>query len=171
VSLRLAVLGVIALGGVACSGLSSRSSEPAEPNAELGKLKPTQVGRYKVGLELVPEPPPLGELFRVQAQVTLKDGTPLETGVVTLDARMPAHDHGMETRPRVREGECTPTATDDADSDDSDDTDVPARRCRHPGGTYIADGFKFHMSGDWTVLVSIDGPAGPDTTTFVYRMP
>ena len=52
---------------------------------------------------------------------------------------------------------------------DSDDTD--SRSCRHPGGTYVADGFKFHMSGAWTLLVEVDGPAGPDATDFVYVMP
>ena len=155
--MRLASLALALL--LALSGCSRPTLDTAS-NRTFGQPKRTQVGRYQVGLRLVPDPPPLGELFRVEADVALKDGTPLETAVVTLNARMPEHAHGMETRPRVREGTCTR---------DSDDTD--SRSCRHPGGTYVADGFKFHMSGAWTLLVEVDGPAGPDATDFVYVMP
>lgn len=151
-----------ALPGLLVLAACSSPRAPAERNwdPDYGATKPTQVGRYRVGLTLEPAPPPLGELFRTRAAVTLEDGTPVETGVVKLDARMPQHDHGMETRPRVREGVCEVKDTDSSD-----------RRCRHPGGVYVADGFKFHMSGDWTVTVEIDGPAGPDSTDFVVTMP
>lgn len=140
---------------------------PAEQNRNFGAEKPTQVGRYLVTLAFEPDPPVLGELFEVDARVALPDGLPLETGKVTLDARMPQHEHGMETRPIVDEGACTEVPPDsDADSD------APAnRKCRHPDGRYRAKGFKFHMSGKWTVLVNVDGPGGPDSTTFIYRMP
>jgi len=112
-----------------------------------------------VALSIDPDPPTLGELFVVHADVKLPDGLAVETGRVTLDARMPQHEHGMETRPVVREGVC------------KQEPDSEERTCRHPSGRYTADGFKFHMSGKWTFLVSVDGPGGPDSTTFVYRMP
>ena len=129
-------------------------SKPGETEPGFGAVQSTQVGRYRVGLDFQPDPPPLGELFTVTTSVAMPDGTPLETGVVPLDARMPQHDHGMETRPRVRAGDC---------DDDG--------KCRHPGGRYVTDGFKFHMSGAWTVLMTVDGPGGPDSTSFVYEMP
>ena len=151
-------LALVVLPG-ACTGAAPRPADPTEFNAGFGEARPTQVGRYRIALQLEPDPPPLGELFQVHAVVTLDDGTPVETGKLSLNARMPKHDHGMETLPKVRPGACV-TA----------DTDAPPV-CRHPGGRYTADGFKFHMGGDWTVMVDVDGPAGPDSTTFVYRMP
>ena len=119
----------------------------------IGEPRSTQVGRYLVQLDLDPEPPPLGELFRVHATVTLPDGRAVETANVNVDARMPQHEHGMETRPRLRTGEC-----------------AEEQPCRHANGLYIFDGFKFHMGGNWTFLIEIEGPAGPDSTSLVYRV-
>lgn len=198
------LLTVMLLGGAACTG-STSSSVPAP----LDEPRATQVGRYRVSLDLEPDPPKLGELFRVQARVTLPDGRPVETAKVVLDARMPQHEHGMETRPRLREGVCAGAADPGTEAmvsseatkvsspagggDDTSvaartarstaDTDVPAHRaadappdaaegsdrlCRHPEGRYIFDGFKFHMAGEWTMLIQIDGPAGPDSTSMRY---
>jgi hypothetical protein len=112
----------------------------------------TQVGRYRVALALDPDPPRLGELFRVSATVRYPDGRVIENAKVTVDARMPQHEHGMETRPRLRQGRC------DGDS------------CVHEDGVYLFDGFKFHMVGDWTFLIDVEGPRGPDSTSMIYRM-
>jgi hypothetical protein len=148
-------IGAVALGVLgACTGTAEQPGTSSQAGPVFGTPQLTQVGRYRVGVAFEPDPPPMGELFTATATVMLPDGTPLETGVVTLDARMPQHDHGMETRPRVREGDCDPEGA-----------------CRHPDGVYVADGFKFHMSGDWTVLLTVDGPRGPDSTSFVFRMP
>lgn len=132
--------------------LLSGCTTSSATSASVGEFRRTQVGRYQVKLELEPEPPPLGELFRVRATVTLRDGRPVETAKVEVDAQMPQHEHGMETRPRLRPGEC-----------DAED------RCKFPDGIYIFDGFKFHMSGDWTLLVHVEGPRGPDSTSLIYR--
>ena len=154
---------LVALWGVACAGRTT--SDPAAPTVS-SLDRTTQVGRYRVALTLDPEPPRLGELFRVQARVTLPDGRPVETAKVQIDARMPQHDHGMETRPRLRAGACE--ADTDAPSDTDTDTDAP-RVCRHPDGRYVFDGFKFHMAGAWTILVQVEGPRGPDSTSIVYE--
>ncbi len=169
-----AMLALVALPMAACTGSAPTRPDPVVANADFGQVKPTQSGRYRVGLALEPDPPPLGELFSVRATITLPDGTPLQNAVVTLDARMPQHDHGMETRPRVRPGVCgdTDAPAAGASAAGDDDTDAAeAAPCLHPGGIYRADGFKFHMGGAWTVLVTVDGPKGPDSTSFVYEMP
>ena len=147
------------LGG--CTG-QPQAVPDEEPVRPASYERRTQVGRYSVSVRLMPDPPVLGELFQVQATVwDNRLEKPLETGVVTLDARMPQHDHGMETRPRVRPGVCP-----------EGDTDPPSpTRCPHPDGVYVADGFKFHMSGDWTLMVGVDGPSGQDSTTIVVNQP
>lgn len=196
---------ILVVGSLACTG-----STPSPALPSLDEPRATQVGRYLVSLDLEPDPPKLGELFQVQARVTLPDGRPVETAKVVVDARMPQHEHGMETRPRLREGVCDGAAnlgaeapsssleaSESTDVDDGahassaarttdpaadrdapvrqgatdaspDDAEASGRPCRHADGRYIFDGFKFHMAGQWTMLVQIDGPAGPDSTSMRY---
>jgi hypothetical protein len=136
---------MVLLLALACGG-------PTVPSA-WNDPKPTQLERYEVALAVTPDPPPLGELFSVDATVRFLDGQPLEDGTVKLDARMPQHGHGMQTDPVADPGVC------DANG-----------KCKHPGGHYHVDGFKFHMAGDWTITVDVNGPEGPDSTSFVYGM-
>ena len=143
---------IVALWLIACGA--------PEPNAPVawGAPKPTQSGRYLVGLDFVPETPPSGELFTVRATFTEKDGTPIDDGSVKLNARMPQHNHGMMTDPVNDPGVCPGVA-------------LPAAGdCKHPGGLYETSGFKFHMGGQWTITVDVVGPRGPDSTSFVYDM-
>lgn len=151
---------------LACGGADTPSSPPATPETPAAAPnaaapapegwtapRPTQLKRYTVGLTLEPDPPPMGELFAVSATVTDRDGQPIENAKVVLDARMPQHAHGMQTRPVPDKGTCDEAGT-----------------CTHPGGVYRATGFKFHMPGEWTVTVDINGPEGPDSTSFVYPL-
>lgn len=137
---------------LACGGGAPEVQEPVEEPA-WGAARVTQQGKYRVAVELEPDPPPLGELFLVRAHVTQADGEPLEDAKVTLDATMPHHGHGMETRPIPDPGECPEEG-----------------RCLHPGGVYTSRGFKFHMRGPWTLTVEIEGPRGFDNTSFVYDL-
>ncbi len=139
---------LILLGLWGCAGTPA----PETP-AGWGATRPTQGGKYKVDLAITPDPPPMGELFRVDAVVSNKDGTPLDGGKVKLNALMPQHGHGMATEPQMDPGQC-------------DENKV----CKHPDGKYWAEGFKFHMGGEWTITVEVEGPLGPDSTSFVYEM-
>lgn len=113
----------------------------------------TQGRKYQVTLTMHPDPPPMGELFEVRARLLDRAGEPIEDAKVRLDARMPQHDHGMMTDPVDDPGQC-----DDAG------------KCIHPDGIYTTSGFKFHMGGEWTILLNVEGPLGPDNTSFVYDM-
>jgi hypothetical protein len=140
---------ILALAIAACHA-------PADaPAPAWGAPKVTQSGRYKVGLELIPDPPKLGELFVVHAAFTELNGTPIEDGQVKLNARMPQHNHGMETDPQNDPGICDQALANGA-------------TCKHPGGIYETTGFKFHMGGPWTITVDVVGPRGADSTSFVY---
>jgi hypothetical protein len=136
-----------------CTGPSADApvSEPA-----WGAERPTQLRRYLVSLEFTPADPPMGELFEVVAHVKARDGTVLEDCVVKLDARMPDHGHGMETKPIDDPGVCPPTGTPGP--------------CKHAGGVYTTTGFKFHMPGRWAVTVDVSGSEGIDSTAFDYEM-
>ena len=66
-------------------------------------------------------------------------GTPVEDAVVDVDGGMPAHNHGLPTKPRVTEA--------------------------LGGGDYRLDGVRFHMSGYWEIVVNVTTDSG--TTTVV----
>ncbi len=150
---RLAVAALFALG-------CSTPTRPANDGAD-ALVRKTQSGAYNVALAFDPAPPPVGALFAVQATVTQRDGSPLEFGTVALDARMPQHNHGMETDPVDLAGVCP----------DGGDAATAATGCPHVGGVYRTEGFKFHMPGAWTVTVDVRGPRGPDSTSFVVEIP
>jgi hypothetical protein len=137
----------------ACGAPSEPAAAPGPP--AWGAPKATQGGKYRIGLTTRPDPPPRGELFTVIATFTELDGTPIDDGKVSLDARMPQHNHGMMTDPIDAPGQC----------------DAAGANCRHAGGVYETAGFKFHMGGEWTVTVDVVGPRGPDSTSFTYSQP
>lgn len=144
----------VAVGLLACGGKAEQVSQvaPEEP-MPMSAERQTQAGLYTVKVTSSPEIPKMGELFTVQAVVTDRYDRPMEGGKVILDARMPHHNHGMETKPIEDEGTC-------------DDEGV----CLHPGGVFTSEGFKFHMGGEWTITIAVNGPLGTDTTSFVYEM-
>lgn len=111
----------------------------------------TQGGLYRVRVTTEPTPVPLSQLFTAVVEVRdAKTGAPVEQASVGVDATMPQHGHGMTTAPVPDDGVCADGV------------------CRHPGGIYRTEGMKFHMPGDWTVHVEVNGPAGPDRLDLVW---
>ncbi len=155
-------LAAAALLGLGCSTPTRQANDGAD-----ALVRKTQSGAYNVALAFDPAPPPVGALFAVQATVTQRDGSPLEFGTVALDARMPQHNHGMETDPVDLAGVCP----DDGDAATAATAATAASACPHVGGVYRTEGFKFHMPGAWTVTVDVRGPRGPDSTSFVVEIP
>lgn len=130
--LSLCLAGLLLLGLVAC-----RPAAPSDGRSDL----PTDHGTYVVSWRPTPDPIPLSALFTIQTIV--KDaatGQPVEDAAVKVDARMPAHGHGMQTRPEADPGTCNLAAP-------------PV--CTHPGGVYLTRGMNFHMPGEWTLTFDI----------------
>ena len=82
-------------------------------------------GRYRVSYRTAPEPVPLNQPFTIKFQV---EPGAAAGRTVEVDARMPAHGHGMNRAARVS---------------------------RLPDGTYLAEGLLFHMPGHWELYVDI----------------
>ena len=61
--------------------------------------------------------------------VTDEQGAPIEGANIEVDGGMPAHDHGLPTRPRVT--------------------------AELGGGRYRLDGLRFHMRGEWEMTLTI----------------
>ena len=104
----------------------------------------TEAGRYRV--ELMPENghAPIAEIHSWSVRLTTRDGeafVPLRLG---LSGRMPGHGHGMQTEPRVTR--------------------------QREDGAFVVEGMKFHMGGEWKLIVGVDGPVGMDTATFALKI-
>lgn len=74
-------------------------------------------------------PPEINRIYSWVLHVETDEGVPVEGAAIEVDGGMPAHDHGLPTRPRVTE--------------------------ELGGGDYRLDGVRFHMSGYWELVVTI----------------
>jgi hypothetical protein len=85
-------------------------------------------GIYAVQYESALDPIDINRMHSWTLVVT-RDGAPVEGADINVTGGMPEHDHGMPTRPRVT-----------ADLGD---------------GRYQLDGMRFHMNGEWEIVVEI----------------
>ncbi len=84
-------------------------------------------GNYTVVFTPSPDPIPMNQLFDLMITIVSKSGA-VPTAKVDVDARMPAHGHGMNRVPKVT---------------------------RLTEGTVKAEGMLFHMPGHWELYVDI----------------
>lgn len=85
---------------------------------------------FGVLIQPVPAPLRLDAFFRLDIRGCALDGGAAPTRI-EVDARMPAHGHGMNYRPSVRQ---------------------------LGPGHFIAEGLLFHMRGEWTIDVLLQAP-------------
>lgn len=88
-------------------------------------------GSFEVQFTPEPDPIPMNELFSLSVQVKPLAGEAIareQALTLSADAGMPAHGHGMNTRPKV-----TPLG----------------------GGLYRVDGMLFHMPGHWQLYFDV----------------
>ncbi len=74
------------------------------------------------------------------AEVKTASGAIVPNATITIDGGMPAHGHGLPTRPRVTEN--------------------------LGGGRYKIDGMQFNMAGKWQLNLAITADDVTDTVTF-----
>jgi hypothetical protein len=87
------------------------------------------------------EPIEINQMHSWTLHITADD-EPVADAALTVEGGMPAHDHGLPTRPRITEelGE----------------------------GDYRLGGMRFHMQGDWEISIEIK--AGGKTDTVVVML-
>ena len=76
------------------------------------------------------QPPPLNQMHSWLITLRNADGAPLDGAHIRVEGVMPAHDHGLATRPEVtaEQGE----------------------------GRYLLEGVRFHMAGEWLLQLQIE---------------
>lgn len=100
-------------------------------------------GVYEISFESQVEPIEINRIHGWILTVT-SEGGPVEGAEITVSGGMPAHDHGMPTRPRVTE--------------DLGD------------GRYKLEGMRFHMNGEWQISVEIDANGRRDTVVILLQL-
>ena len=116
----------------ACAATGSAGAQSC--GADLVFPRVLEGDRYAVAYRTLPSPGVAGEHFEVVCAVCPRANAPAP-GAVGVDARMPAHRHGMNFRPTI---------------------------VAQGGGRYRAEGMLFHMSGRWEITYDVVTPAGTE---------
>jgi hypothetical protein len=94
-------------------------------------------GLFIVSYQSELEPLQINQLHSWLLHLENPNGVPINDAKIEVDGGMPEHDHGLATRPRV--------------------TAAPGE------GDYQLDGLRFHMHGDWELLLTIVADGKTDT--------
>ena len=128
----------------ACRGAETSSDVRGAPGAT-ALAGVGEGGLYAFELSASPDPPIVGELFRVVTQIRdARTGAPVEGAAFTLSAAMPEHGHGMTSAPEHRD---------------------------LGGGDYLSEGMKFHMPGTWTITARAARAGREDRITLRFEQP
>lgn len=109
--------------------------------ADEGRLWSSESGLYRVGYTSELDPITINEIHAWTLHVETADGEPVANADIEISGGMPAHNHGLPTRPQVTE------------------------YLGH--GDYRVEGMRFHMRGQWEISVMISARPGRD----VCRIP
>ncbi len=108
--------------------------------AELAGAQRAESARHVVFWRADPQKIPVGRHFAVDIVVCPRSGAPAAPAIsgIAIDARMPAHGHGMNYKPSVK-------ATAD--------------------NRYRAEGLLFHMGGQWEMVFELRTADKPERAT------
>jgi hypothetical protein len=97
----------------------------------------TRSGFYRVSFDSELSPIQINRIHDWVFTVTTAEGDAVTGAVISVTGGMPLHNHGLPTQPRMTEelGE----------------------------GRYLVEGMRFHMNGEWELLVTIDVSGRRDT--------
>jgi len=108
--------------------------------AEHSHTRSTEKGHYRITLTPVPDRVPIAELHSWTVYVETKDGVGFSPERLGIAGGMPTHGHGLPSEPRVTQ--------------------------KLDNGSYLIEGMKFHMGGEWQLVVGLSGPLGFDRGVF-----
>jgi hypothetical protein len=138
----------LALSLVILTGMQAAQAARAAPPQAPEQRDPARAvgarGLFHAHYVAQPTPVPLLALHSWTVTITDAAGVPVDGAQLTLMGGMPAHGHGLPTRPVVR-----PLG----------------------GGRYRVDGLRFNMPGHWSVAIRVSTPAATDTVTFPLELP
>jgi hypothetical protein len=97
----------------------------------------TRSGFYRIAFDSELSPIPINRIHDWVFTITTPEGDAVAGAVLSVTGGMPLHNHGLPTQPRMTKelGE----------------------------GRYLVEGMRFHMNGDWELLVTVDVDGRRDT--------
>jgi hypothetical protein len=98
---------------------------------------------FEVSYTATPSPVPLLTTHAWTVTIADGEGRPVRDASLAVLGGMPEHDHGFPTTPQVR-----PLGD----------------------GRYLVEGIKFHMPGDWVVILRIQAGANSDSVRFELHL-
>ena len=141
---RLALAALVAGAATFGTALQAASLKAPEAPADYAAERASSRGTFVVAWRSDPMPVPVGQLHNWTLHVATADGAPVTDAAIQLDGDMPAHGHGLPTRPRVT---------------------------RHLGnGDYLVEGVKFQMGGWWVMDFEIAAGGRTDTVRFNLQL-
>lgn len=112
------------------------SDPDAGPVPDAGAWFSSRSEHFRVSVYPELEPLAINTIHRWVLLVQSPDGEPVASAEIAIRGGMPAHDHGLPTLPEAT---------------------------RYLGdGRYLIEGMRFHMAGNWEVVLSIDTGAQRD---------
>jgi hypothetical protein len=97
----------------------------------------TRSGYYRVSYQSELQPVAINRIHTWIFHIATAEGAPVDDAEITVTGGMPLHNHGLPTAPRM---------TADLGN-----------------GDYRVEGMRFHMNGDWELLVTVDVAGRRDT--------
>lgn len=119
------VFGILVLAGIG-AGCGDSTSPAPEPRSRTIR---SNGGSFSVTFESTPHPIPMNALFDLTFRVVSHQPGKTQEPAIAVDARMPAHFHGMTRAPKLG---------------------------RLPDGSYKAEGMLFHMPGHWELTFDVN---------------
>ena len=101
-------------------------------------------GLFTVSYESALQPIEINRIHQWVLHIESESGEVVTGANVEVTGGMPAHDHGLPTRPRVIE--------------------------EFEEGNYRLDGMRFHMAGDWELTISIEADGKTDTVIVALHL-
>ena len=101
-------------------------------------------GLFTLSYESALEPIEINRIHQWVLHIENESGELVTGANIEVTGGMPAHDHGLPTRPRVIE--------------------------ELEDGNYRLDGMRFHMAGDWELTISIAADGKTDTVIVALHL-
>ena len=98
-------------------------------------------GLFEIAYTSELEPPEINVLHSWVLHLEDAGGEPVLGAAINVSGGMPAHDHGLATRPRVT--------------------------AELGGGLYQLDGLRFHMRGEWELTFTIEAEGRTDSVKVI----
>jgi len=123
---------------VADTEKSRRFNDSADPDRTMTRMSGSK--RFRVSMHSNVDPVPLSHIHSWTLHLETPEGVAVEDAQIGVYGDMPAHRHGLPTKPRVTEN--------------------------RGGGDYLIEGVKFTMPGRWQLILIISADGKRDKAKF-----